>query len=107
MKETEIPRRADILRNTSAERTIRDAMTVVEELGAHPLLTDTVALLDEAFNKLADWTDSQPTPADKTAEDLLQKVSDILPWRRPWKAEDVAQALPHLEELTRLCREWE
>jgi len=55
----DIPRRCDLLQNTPEELAIRNCVEVVERLGAHPLLTDTVVLLSDARNKLADWVDQQ------------------------------------------------
>jgi len=51
-------RRNDILRMTAAEKAIHHAMIDVENLGAHPLLTDAVVLLEQARNKVADYIDS-------------------------------------------------
>ena len=53
------PRRADIQRNTPEEKLIRMALVKVEGLGAHPMLTKVVALLDEAREVLADWIDGE------------------------------------------------
>lgn len=50
-------RRSDRSRNTATELVIREAIDQVEKLGAHPLLTDTVVLLDQARQKLADYVD--------------------------------------------------
>lgn len=52
------PRRCDILQYTPAEKAISDAMAAVESIGAHPLLTDAVALLEQARSKVADYVDS-------------------------------------------------
>lgn len=52
-------RRAYVERWTPAEKAIRDACHLVEGVGAHPLLTEVVVLLQEAFNRLADYTDAQ------------------------------------------------
>jgi len=43
--------------NTSAELAIRAAVTLVEDAGAHPLLTDAVILLGQAREKVADFVD--------------------------------------------------
>jgi hypothetical protein len=40
------------------ERMINDALVEVENLGAHPLLTDVSTLLIDAQRKLAQWHDS-------------------------------------------------
>ncbi len=53
-----IPRRCDVLRNTPAELAIREAMKLVESVGAHPLLTDAVMLLEQARHKVADYVDA-------------------------------------------------
>lgn len=52
-----IPRRSDVQRNTSAELAIRIAVQAVEDVGAHPFLTDAVILLDQAREKVADYVD--------------------------------------------------
>ncbi len=57
-----IPRRNDILKNSTAEVAIRDAMRFVEEAGAHPLLTDASVLLGQAFEKVADFVDGTAKP---------------------------------------------
>jgi hypothetical protein len=54
-----IPRKVDINRQTVAERAIRHAMAEVEAMGADELLTDAVILLDQAFDKCAEYTDAQ------------------------------------------------
>jgi hypothetical protein len=54
----EIPRRIRLDRLTPAELAIRNAMTAVEEAGAHPLLTDAVNLLHQAATKVADYVDN-------------------------------------------------
>lgn len=56
-----LPRRNDILLQTEEEKDIRDAILAVENLGAHPLLTEAVVLLDQARNKLADWVELHET----------------------------------------------
>lgn len=61
---SDIPRRICIDKYTPAETAIRDAMRVVEEAGADPLLTAAVNLLDQAQNKVADYVDrDDPTQA--------------------------------------------
>jgi len=55
----EIPRRCDILQLTPAEQKIREAMIAVEAIGAHPLLTQAVILLDRAKSLVADYVDYQ------------------------------------------------
>lgn len=51
------PRRCDTLQHTPAEKAISDAMAAVESVGAHPLLTDAVALLEQARDKVADYVE--------------------------------------------------
>lgn len=51
------PRRNRIDLHTAAESAIRHAIQVVEQAGAHPLLTDAVVLLSEAQNKVADFVE--------------------------------------------------
>jgi hypothetical protein len=51
------PRRNDIRLHTPAERAIREAIILVEEAGAHPLLTDAVVLLGQAQSKVADFVE--------------------------------------------------
>lgn len=53
----EIPRRCDVLQLTPAEQKIREAIIAVEEVGAHPLLTQAVMLLDRAKNLVGDFVD--------------------------------------------------
>lgn len=52
-----IPRRIRIDLMTPAELAIRNAMLAVEEVGADPLLTDAVILLQQARDKVADYVD--------------------------------------------------
>lgn len=53
----EIPRRARLDLMTTGERAIYEVMQEVEKMGAHVLLTETVILLGQAREKLADWVD--------------------------------------------------
>lgn len=53
-------RRNRIDQRTSAETAISNAMSAVEEAGAHPLLTDAVVLLGQARDKVADFVDEVP-----------------------------------------------
>lgn len=55
----DIPRRNRFDLMTPEEKSIYEMVGEVEKLGAHPLLTDCVVLLDEARAKLADWVDEQ------------------------------------------------
>ncbi|MBW4656623.1 MAG: hypothetical protein KME20_26800 [Kaiparowitsia implicata GSE-PSE-MK54-09C] len=43
---------------TPPERAIQDAVGLVEQAGAHPLLIDAVKLLKQAQNKVADFVDA-------------------------------------------------
>lgn len=56
---TEFPRRSDLHRQTETEIAIRSAIADVEALGADPLLTEAVELLDRARNKVADYVDGK------------------------------------------------
>lgn len=58
----DIPRRIRIDRLTPAERAIYDALIAVEAVGAHPLLTEAVVLLQEARSKVADYVDTIEIP---------------------------------------------
>jgi hypothetical protein len=53
------PRKASIPHMIPAEIAIRDAVNVVEGLGADVLLTDAVILLDQARSKVAEWYDRE------------------------------------------------
>lgn len=55
---TGFPRRNQLQLNTAAEMAIRNAISAVESVGAHPLLTDSVILLGEAKEKLSDFIDA-------------------------------------------------
>lgn len=55
----EIPRRVMLEKLTPEERAIFDLIGKIENLGAHPFLTDVVVLLNEARSKLADWVDQK------------------------------------------------
>ncbi len=57
MDEKQIPRRIMLEKMTPEEIAIRAIMLQIENLGAHPLLTDVIVLLDQAREKLADWID--------------------------------------------------
>ena len=52
-----IPRRHRIDLQSSGEEAIREAVRVVEEMGADPRLTDAVVLLGQAQEKVADYID--------------------------------------------------
>ena len=52
-----IPRRCDILLHTPTETVIREAIRMVEHLGAHPLLTEASVLLQKAKDKVSDYVE--------------------------------------------------
>lgn len=52
------PRRSRMDQWIPEERMIAQARDEVENLGAHPMLTDVSVLLDDAQRKLADWHDA-------------------------------------------------
>lgn len=56
----DIPRRNRIDKHSPGETAISAAIRAVEEMGAHPLLTDAVVLLGQAQAKVADFVDGQP-----------------------------------------------
>lgn len=58
----DLPRRICINRFVPAETAIREAMLAVEDMDAHPLLTEAVILLGQAKDKVADFVD-QNEPA--------------------------------------------
>jgi hypothetical protein len=53
----DIPRRANLSRNTTAELAIRKAVDAVEDMPPHALLTDAVVLLSQALEKVSDYVD--------------------------------------------------
>lgn len=56
-----IARRCDLTLMTPAELKIRDAVEAVEEMCAHPLLTEAVNLLQAAKDKVADFVELPQT----------------------------------------------
>jgi hypothetical protein len=54
-----IPRRCDISLLTTQELMIGNAVGAVEYMGAHPILTDVVVLLNQAKGRLADWLEME------------------------------------------------
>lgn len=56
------PRRNRVDLWTPAERAIYDAMQAVEQMPAHPLLTDAVILLGKARDRVADFVDDVEHP---------------------------------------------
>lgn len=52
-------RRQDLTQTTIEEDMIRDCIQRVESLGCHTMLTETINLLDQARNKLADYLESE------------------------------------------------
>ncbi len=67
MSDSNIPRRCYRQKWTPAEKAIKDAVEAVEIVGAHPLLTEAVILLQKAFDKLADYTDGNTSELDQKA----------------------------------------
>jgi hypothetical protein len=61
MNNNEIPRRINTELFTPAETAIHQAIQAVEQLEAHPLLTDAVTLLTQAQSKVADHVDHKQT----------------------------------------------
>lgn len=51
------PTRSDLLLMTPAEKAIYEVVGMVEEIGAHTLLTDAVVLLAQAREKVADFVE--------------------------------------------------
>lgn len=62
-----IARRCRIDLYTPAELVIRDAILAVENMPAHPLLTDAVVLLGQAKDKVADFVELDPKVSGKHA----------------------------------------
>ena len=56
-----VPRRVDVTLATPAETAIREAMRLVERMGANPTLTDAVAHLNYALDHVADFVDDRLT----------------------------------------------
>lgn len=54
-----IPRRSRLDKLTPAEKAIRAVIDMVEQVGADPLLTESVILLGKAADKLADYVDRE------------------------------------------------
>lgn len=54
-----IPRRRMLYLNTEAEISIREAVNKVEAMGADVKLTDAIIKLQEAFELVADYVDTQ------------------------------------------------
>ena len=58
----QIPRRCRLNLLTTEEYAIRNAIVLVERLGADPRLTDAVVLLQQARDKVADYVDGKDCP---------------------------------------------
>lgn len=58
-------RRQDLMLTTKEENEIRKCIAMVEAIGCHTLLTETVNLLDQARNKLADFLENEPSSSEK------------------------------------------
>lgn len=54
-----VQRRYRLDLNSPTELAIRDAMKKVEEVGAHPILTEAIMKLDDAFQLVADYEDGR------------------------------------------------
>lgn len=66
MSDQVIQRRARIDLYTPEEVELRDAAVKMEQLGAHPLLTDVTSAVWAALEKLHDWVDAgRPGAAQK------------------------------------------
>lgn len=57
----ELPRRCKLPQLTLEELLIYQTIQSVERLGADPVLTEVVVLLNQAKEKLADWVDKKET----------------------------------------------
>lgn len=57
--ENGIPRRNRLDLNSATESAIRKSMEYVEDMGAHPILTDAIMHLDAAFNLVADYIEGR------------------------------------------------
>jgi hypothetical protein len=72
-----IPRRIRLDRMTKEELAIYNMVGDIENLGAHPLLTDVVVLLQQARDKLADWVEEpasvETSTFSKELENLINK----------------------------------
>jgi hypothetical protein len=77
--ENGIPRRNRLDLNTPVELAIRNAMNEVEKAGAHVLLTDAIVLLDQAFNKVADFVEKEKIvkSVDERMADFDAEVSEV------------------------------
>lgn len=54
-----IPRRNRLDLNSPTESAIKKSMEYVEDMGAHPILTDAIVHLDAAFNLVADYIEGR------------------------------------------------
>lgn len=72
LDENGFPRRNRVDLLTPAESVIRQAMLAVEDMPAHPLLTDAVTLIEQAKNKVADFVElsGQQQTVAESASDL-------------------------------------
>lgn len=55
----EMPRRSRIDLHTPVEKDLRAAFVAIESLGADPLLTHAVNLIEKAHNLVADWLEGK------------------------------------------------
>jgi len=63
-----IPRRIQMEKMTQEEKDILELIGRVEELGAHPDLTNCVLMLSEAKEYLGHWVDAQLEEAEASNE---------------------------------------
>lgn len=89
MKDHEMPRRSRLDLNTPAELAIRNAVNEVEKVGADPILTQIVQLLNGARDYLSDFVDGNTSRIDfnaiktlgnTTAFQAKDNVKDIQFW---------------------------
>lgn len=95
-----IPRRNQIPLMTSAEYAIFEAVQKVEEMPAHPLLTDAVTLLQRARDKVADFVELAPSSPLTPYGELLKAAKELLSSTN-WKnaAWPVEQAVSRLRTI--------
>ena len=64
--------------NKPSELAIREAIKKVEELGAKEKLTEVVVMLNNAFDKLADYFDSAVTEEENTINAIDKLIDSLL-----------------------------
>lgn len=87
MTHDQIPRRVRRDLCTPAENAIRAAVDAVETLGAHPLLTDAVIMLDKAREKVADYIEGPGERIERAA--IRMSNGDVYSVGRPGRHHDV------------------